>query len=388
MKRIAVFVPVGTFDHQTGVINAIKCFALHGYKVDVFTVRNKLYPKVNIDSPNVHITYMPFSYKAQRESRILITLVFLLWIFVSGSRFNYPLVFAAGIRGLFSAYVYSLFRPVQIINYQTELYVDNNPSSVFSRLFKKLERSAAKRSSFTIEHDENRREILCQDLGIDISQVVVVPNSPCGPAKCSSSTYLHNLLDVSIRRKILLAPGTIGEAFASTKVVRLTQSLPDEWRCVLHSVHPRSAEETYIKRLMELNHHDRVVFSLSPVAYSQVNEVISSATIGLVLYSGQSGLNMSSVGLSSGKLSHFLKLGIPVIVSDLPGLSDFVRLHKVGEVLENEYDLAKLVQKIDSDILAYRKRCLDCFNEFLAYERHFEKVIEHIEEPILEVACV
>jgi glycosyltransferase involved in cell wall biosynthesis len=379
MKKIAVFAPVGTIDHQTGIINAINSFAKNDYVVDVFTVRNTYYPEPRFDFQNIKVYYMPFSYKSRHESRILVTILFLLWIVAAHSRDLYPLVFAGGVRGLFAAYIYSLFHPtVEIINYQTELYLNSGYSSRTELLFKSIERRAAKRSFITIEHDDQRRELLCNDLGLDKDSVLVIPNSPCGPGQQLSSRYLHEQLGISQECKILLAPGSVSEYFESSKVVEISQSLHDPWRCVLHSVQPRTLNEPYIKKLIELNSKEKVIFSLTPVPYSEINNILASAEIGLILYSSELGENISNVGLSSGKLSHFLKLGVPVIVSNLPGLSDFVQEHKIGEVLVRQEDLPILIEKISVDIIEYRKRCVICFNTYLAYESAFAKVIDSI----------
>ena len=52
----------------------------------------------------------------------------------------------------------------------------------------------------------------------------------------------------------------------------------------------------------------------------QVEQVFASAFIGLVVYSDGWGENFSTVGLASGKLSFFLRNGIPVIVNSIPAL--------------------------------------------------------------------
>jgi glycosyltransferase involved in cell wall biosynthesis len=179
--------------------------------------------------------------------------------------------------------------------------------------------------------------------------------------------------------KILLNPGSLSEAFDSSRVVSIAQNLDNQWRCVVHSAAQIESNDPYLRRLEGLNKNSRVIFSLNPVPYSQIDELLGSAQIGLVLYSSQLGQNTSSVGLASGKLSHFLKLGIPVIVSNLPGLADFVITHKVGAVLEQDDDLPRLLQLIDSDIDSYRERCIKCFNDYLSYEVSFQKIINYIQ---------
>lgn len=378
LKEVAVFAPMGTLDTQTGILNAAECFAASGYTVTVFTVRNKLYSEPQFSHENITVKFFPLTYSAQRESRVLVTLAFTLWMILTSFLHRHIAIFAGGVRGLISAYFYSFFRPIPIVNYQTELYIENKLDTKGAALFKAIERRAAQKSLITIEHDEQRSELLCADLHIDRSKVVIVPNAPFGPAVLASSHYLYDSLGIDHRYKLLLNPGSLSEFFDSSRAVQISQRLGAEWLCVIHSAQPRTLDDPYIEKLVSLNQCTKVQFSLDPIPYSEINDLLGSARIGLVLYSSQMGQNTASVGLASGKLSHFLKLGVPVIVSDLPGLADFVRQHQVGEVLTDD-DLPSLVDKIDRNIDDYRKRCVKCFDEHLAYEVSFAKVIELIE---------
>lgn len=378
VKRISVFAPLGALDHQTGILNAVNCYAAAGYEVDVLTVRNVKFPAPAFAAPNVRVRYMPWTFDSEREPRTLVTLLFSLWVLLVVWR-SHPLIFAGGIRGLLAAYAYSLFRNARIVNYQTELYVGSKLDTPAARLFKALERRAAQRSDFSIEHDAERRDLMAADLGVAADSIVIVPNAPVGPAKLHRSTFLHRLLRLDEEMPLLLCAGTLSESFESSTVVRAAQTLPAGWRCVLHSAQPRKPDDPYLAELRALDRADRVTFSIEPVAYSQIDEVMGSARIGIALYSSSIGHNYAAVGLASGKLSHFLKIGVPVIVSPLPGLAKFVRDHGVGEVLEDPQQLGALVERIMEDEDGYRARALRCFDAYLSYEQAFRKVLERTE---------
>jgi hypothetical protein len=318
---------------------------------------------------------MPVAFDSDREPRTLVTVMFLGWVILLGLWRRRPLVFAGGIRGLVAAYGYSWLQRCEFVNYQTELYIGAKLDTWANRLFKALERRAAQRACLTIEHDEGRRELLLADLRVDPARVAIVPNAPRGPAARRSSDFLHRGFGLAPDTPLLLCPGTISPLFCSEQVVEAAQALPAPWRCVLHSAQPRSRSDPYIASLLALDGNQRVIFSLAPIAYDQIDELLGSAAIGLALYASASGANTSSVGLASGKLSHFLKLGVPVIVSPLPGLADFVRRHGVGEVLEHSAQLPALVSRIERDLAGYQQRALECFDAHLAYERAFDAVL-------------
>ncbi len=366
---------MGTIDHQTGMLNAARCFAAAGYNVDMLTVRNKRFLAPVFESSKVNIRYLPWSFDADREPRLVVTLLFTLWMLFDW-RHAHRVIFAGGIRGLVAAYAYSWFRKTRIVNYQTELYVGDKLDTRAARLFKAIERAAAQRSEITIEHDAQRRELLIADLGVRPEQVVVVPNAPCGPGRIKTSTLLHQHLGLNVCTPVLLCPGTMTPAFDTATAVRFAQSLPTEWRCVIHSAQPRTEDDPYVQELKALDTQRRVDFSLQPLPYAQIDELLSSARIGLVLYSSEVGQNTSAVGLASGKLSHFLKLGVPVIVSPLPGLADFVLEHGVGVVLHQPNNAAQLIAQIEADFEGFRARARACFDEHLSYDRAFRAVLD------------
>jgi glycosyltransferase involved in cell wall biosynthesis len=377
-RQVTIYAPMGTLDHQTGILNAVRCFAAAGYDVEVMTVRNRRYTPTRFGEPNVR---MPVSFDSEPEPRWAVTLLFVAWA-AWRALWNPPrLVFAGGIRGLFAAWAVSLLRRMRYVNYQTELYIGAKLDTRLARLVKAVERSAAQKALVTIEHDPQRCGLLSDDLGVPMARIVVVPNAPVGPARALSSTFLHERLQLPADTPLLVCPGTLSDAFQSRQVVTAAQGLPPGWRCVLHSAQPRSEQEPYIRELQALNTASRVVFSLAPIPYANIDQLMASARAGIVLYASELGQNTATVGLASGKLSHFLKIGVPVIVSPLPGLADFVREHRVGEVLEQPGQLPELLARIAADAAGYRERALKCFEEQLSYERHFRAVLQRVEAP-------
>jgi glycosyltransferase involved in cell wall biosynthesis len=377
-RRVAVLAPAGRLDHQPGVINAVKCFTTAGYTVDVFSIRNIYHLEASFPAASVTIHYLPIKFCSVKEPRIWAMVLFTLWL-PWVMRGHYDAVYAAGVRGLLAARVASLFRSQRLINLQLELSLPDKVTGSPGRLFKQIERHAIRSSWLSLIHDDQRAAMLCADAGIGREQIEIIPNAPCGPGIIKSSKFLHERLGLPSQTRILLSPGTVDPVFASEEIVVASQALPESWRCVIHSVVPISHEDPFIGRLRSLNIRGRVLFSLQPVPYEEIDEIFGSATIGLALYGSCGGANITEVGLASGKLCHFLKLGIPVIVSDYPVLREFVLRHKVGLPLAELTDLPKLVSIIEMDYEGYRKRSVECFDRELAFETHFGKVLDRLE---------
>ena len=147
----------------------------------------------------------------------------------------------------------------------------------------------------------------------------------------------------------------------------------------MHSAQPRELTEPYIRQVTAANLQGRTYLSLKPVAYEQLDQVLASGRIGLAIYGDVGGENTTEVGLASGKLCGFLRLGIPVVVSDYPMLRDFVQGHRVGIAISDLRMLADAINTIEADYVGYRKRAASAFDRFLAFENHFAEVLRRLE---------
>lgn len=373
--RISIFAPFGALDHQTGILNAVRAFARADFDVDVYTIRNLHHQEPRIDSARVKIHFMPWKFAREREPRELVTLLFSIWILSSFWR-RHRVIFAGGLRGLFAAWIYSWFRRTHIVNYQMELYLLPAGGNAVPGLFKRLERKAAQASLVSIEHSEERKALLAADLCLPPESIVVVPNSPLGPARAHVSSLLHDRLGIARDVRLVVFPGTLSEEFLASGVVRAAAGLPSGWVCVLHSNVQRDAKDPYLLELNALATGAPVRLSLEPVSYGAIDDLMGSARIGLAVYSSDAGLNWSTVGLASGKLSHFLRVGVPVIVSNSPGLAEFVAETGAGEVIADLSGLASAVARIEGAWEEYSHRALQAFDRYLAFERNFDPVVQ------------
>lgn len=379
--KIAILAPMGAVDHQPGIMHAAEAFADAGYTVDLFLVRNFRYPEPQFTSPRIRMFWMPLKFDAVRESRWLASVAFSLWL-PWVARDDYAAVFAGGVRGLFAAWFLSIFRRCRIINLQLELYVGSKLNTRAARFFKWWERQAISSCWLSLIHDERRAQMLAADAGIPRSSIELLPNAPRGAGRISMSRMLHTRFSLPEKIFLLVAPGTISPAFESEETVRAAQALPEEWRCVIHSAQPRGREDCYIRQLEAANVRKRALFSLDPVPFAQVEELMASATIGLALYGRSGGPNTTEVGLASGKLCHFLQLGVPVIVSDFPSLREFVLTHRIGLPLRDFAELPKLIAEIEADLAGYRSRAAACFTRELSFDTHFRRVLDRLDREI------
>lgn len=375
MPRIAVLAPSGGLDHQPSVLNAITCFRDSGCSVDVFSIRNSYFNEPQIEG--VTFRYLPVRFHSSREPRTLVSLLFAAWALMNVGK-KYDALFAGGIRALFAAWFVTRFRPNRVINLQLELYIGEKLDTHLGSLFKWLERRAVCTSWANIVQDQTRADMFSNDVGIELSRIDIVPNAPLGPALRLDSDLLRQRFSIPRTRRLLLSPGTFGPLFQTRELAEASRHLPPDLVCVLHSASGARDDDEFVKELHSVNPGDSLLLSLEPVPYEQIDELMASADIGVALYGAAGGMNTTEVGLASGKLCQFLKVGKPVIVSNYKVLREFVEKYKCGIAIDGADQVAQAATTIIADYEEYSNGAIRAFDDELAFEKHFSVIVKRL----------
>jgi hypothetical protein len=277
-------------------------------------------------------------------------------------------VIGVGIRGLVVAARLKK-RGMRVGYHSLELYPTQEAHSIAQKFFKAIERRAHRKMDFTIVQDAMRAELLARYNGVNSQGMVLLPVSPLGPAEVKRSTYLHEKLGIAKDRKIVLYAGTVDAPFSvANELIAESERWPAEYVLVVHS---NAVVQAPLR-------HSRAVFSSEPVRYAEIDKLMSSAYVGLALYK-PSDDNMKYIGLSSGKMSEYLRYGVPVIASDLPIMGELVRETSCGVAISNVPEVGAALQTIAADYAGYCGRAVNCFDKKLAQGNYIDGVIAAIE---------
>jgi hypothetical protein len=85
------------------------------------------------------------------------------------------------------------------------------------------------------------------------------------------------------------------------------------------------------------------------------------------------------MGAASGKLSHYLKCGLPAITSDTPSLRRLVEGSGCGACVGSPDAVAAAAARIFADLPGYRTRALRCYQEKLEFGRFFGNLLQRLE---------
>jgi glycosyltransferase involved in cell wall biosynthesis len=377
-RQVAIFFPSGHLELVPSIKTIAIALADYGYKIDLYVAENLHSPKPRIDHANVILNILPWKQRHVYEQVPLLLAVFSIWAFSLCIRKPYLCYIGAGIRGLYTSALLSAFTRVPFIYHSLELYPSWESKSLAQRISKFLERWSNRLASFTIIQDEERACLLAQDNNIPIENIVIIPNAPMGEAEHKRSNYLHKKLSIPENKKIILYAGNIFAPYSmSLELVQAAQYWPEDWVLVLHNNLIVDAE--YYIQLQKSDKNGRVMFSRDPVPYEELEDLVSSADIGLALYK-PTDANMLHVGLSSGKLMHYLKCGVPVIVNDLPGLKDVVDRYECGLCVQDVREVGNAVKLIFSDYNRYIERALLAFNNSFKAEIYLPHLLTCIRQ--------
>jgi hypothetical protein len=196
-------------------------------------------------------------------------------------------------------------------------------------------------------------------------QLIYFPVSIPGCFVEKRSDYLHNTLNIPAEKKIILYFGAIYE---ERKVEELTkaceQFASDKFMLVLHGAGEFSHLVTNSEKARPSNRL---------VDYSDIQKIISSATIGIAFYDN-SWPNTRLTAFSSEKIARYLQAGVP-----------FVALENDNYLkLKNEFNCCELINNFD-ELESAVNRIMERYDDYvgnckLAYQKYYN--IENAIKPL------
>lgn len=188
-------------------------------------------------------------------------------------------------------------------------------------------------------------------------------------------------------RSVLLYVGNVQEEKGGTKMIETMRHVATE--------HPKAllfviggGTDSYMNHLQELVEQyglsDNVVLN-GPVDYDQVNPYLANADIAVQIY--QPGL-WTSRSMASSSVFRYMGFGLPLVVSDLPGMGQQVRTYECGVTAppdDEEAIAAEISKLLTNPELANElgKRGRQLVEERYNWSVEKERFLEEM-EPVLE----
>lgn len=395
-KQIKMFFWEGWTSVAPTIINLANSFGENGHLVTIYTrfKRNKFAPSPNYHS-NVKVMkiretlilryFQAFLRRIKLpEFQIFRSTVFYFNFIIRIKSLLIPRRFSTliGIDGTGLHWANSL-KPKQstIVYLSLEIqdrvltYNQDNLSYYIKEQERKIHRNFV---SLTLIQDLFRWDILrrANNLSLTSAGFAILTNSPrAGDHRRSfEGNFYESRLGIDPGTFKILSAGVIDDSVLSAEVASAFKSFIDkEVYLIYHERVKRDRNESYLKQIQELG-GKRLILSLDPVPYELIWKVYASADVGLVFYNKAFGSNYSSIIGASGKLSHYLKYGLPVIALDLPGFKDLFEEYNCGIVISHPDKLQEAYEAIRRNYDMMKKGALSCYKECYDFDNQFQNI--------------
>ena len=288
---------------------------------------------------------------------------------------RYKCVIGVEPSGLMAASVLGKKFSIPYIYYNMELHSKSDFKDSHEWAVKNIEEEFHKGALFTITQDDARAEIMVKENAVACNTMVTIPVCADGEPFKEKTNILRERLGIDPDKIIILYAGFLAEWAMCEEIAIAAQTWPDKFVLVLHS-HGYDAP-AYIAKLKKYA-GTKVYFSENPVLYAELPEFLASADIGVALYRNL-GKNFTLIGSASGKIAHYLKSGLPIIVNNYPGISNTVESFNCGIGIDNPSSLANAIQKICDNYAEMRQGAFQCYEERYRFSRHCQKVLDKLE---------
>ena len=172
----------------------------------------------------------------------------------------------------------------------------------------------------------------------------------------------------------------ISDYVCSKSLAHAFASIDNGCALMFHGVDQKGLEDPYIQLLQQVNSKN-LFLSLNPVPFEQVDQIYASSTIGLAFYANM-GDNFTKIGMASGKLAFYLKHGKPVLVSNLPSLSQLVEKYKFGIVINEPSNAQEIKLAIDTILGSYNTYSNNaklCFKAEFDFETKIKPILSFMD---------
>jgi len=413
VTRVALVYPRANIDTVPSLVGAAEALADHGYDVDllVFTLAGQ--PTPRFSSPRIRVRSLGVEGLADHSSVGLRGLVKRAgWLpdaaraplargyqvigasLAHGSRLAArartavleraePFACVIGVDPDGLALAQSLAHGAPLGYYSLELLLSYELTTAAEEQLKAAERTLSQQAAFVVVQDEERGRLLADDNRIPWPNVVLVPNSPPGPARRLPSRYWHARFDLPTESRVVVHSGSLGDWTGIEAIVDSAADWPAPWVLVIHTRYDAESSG-YVDDLRRRADPQRVRFSLRPVPRQEYDPLIDGADVGLAFYVPNNGSsftqrNVQTIGLSSGKLAYYLRAGLPVIVNAAASIADVVEARGGGLSVPDAAAIPSALNRIAANYSSFSAGATAFFDEHLDFGRAFGEVVRRID---------
>lgn len=290
------------------------------------------------------------------------------------------LVFAGRIKRLLN---------IKIIYASFEILFKDEITSEKKKKIKTLENKYSGHVDLVIVQDKKRENLLksVNNFKPD-TKILNIPVAPQKTENLSTGYDIHNDLGIPVDKKIVVYSGSLQRWSGINEILELlSEKWNEEFWLVIHSHYTLNENDELKKRIDDLiNKKMNVTFHNKPFYdYRNYAEFLSKCDIGIALYFPDSidyyaGKNIEEIGLSSGKFSTYMMLGIPTVTTSNGIYKELNKKYNFGCTIDNTGEIPEALRSIKNDYDKKVKGCCEIFSKVLDPESGTDDLMNNIEE--------
>jgi hypothetical protein len=287
---------------------------------------------------------------------------------------EYDLVIGVDRHGLIEASILSRLTGTPFVFLSFEIMFESETSS----RYKRMERRASNTVSLWMVQDEVRAGQLLAENRLQPAAKMLLPLASAGHGDLSARR-LRDHLHVPADKQVAIVIGSVTGWSMVARILRGVASWPPNWALVVHERHGRTraslgSDLTAVRSLLG----ERIFISDSAsTTVDDLGSILAGVSVGLAFYEPDfkgfhSGRNLKYLGLASGKISTYLRYGIPVIMNDIGLYAEEARRYQFGRVAS---DPEAIRDHLDACLDEhYRSNAQDYFSKKLDFDNFREGV--------------
>ena len=289
------------------------------------------------------------------------------------------LIIAVDRFGLIDAYYKSCINKTPYIYMSFEIFFgDENKYG-----YKSLEVLASKKIQFWTVQDCVRGALQAEENGLNRNRCMYIPIGSSGGGG-PSATRLRDRLGIEFGKKVAIMIGGIYDWTMVEEIIQSTSSWPSDWVLILHDRYGNTK-----KSLIDLGvnieswaNKNIFISEEAPDMVDDLGSVLSGISVGLAFYrpnyiGGYCGKNLQYLGFASGKISTYLRHGVPIIVNEIGLYADAARTHGFGIVVDRPSGIDDALHMITDGKFEIASR--KYFHEKLDFNNYKDEFMQRLE---------
>lgn len=364
MKKVGLFFDRTYVDAHYCFTELARKFAENGYAVDLYYTATSSNSTPTFFNEKIRVLEFPVSNFAKIE----------FWYknILTKDR-KYDLLIATPIFGLLLAQQVAYFQKIPLYYLADEVF-DPEIQWHYIKNFDKVkaeEKRINQTCAGTIALGELRYEY--QKKINDLPEAhphFVLPNAPSGPAERIKTNFLRDLVGIQDDKPIVLFIGTMYWKLAQ-KVWEEARNYKDE---NFHMVfHMRTVGLT-----KDFEKHPFIHYSGLPMPQYLMNYLVSSASLGLVLYEKEDPKEARN-GWTGGKIGTYLKNCMPLIAGNQDIFKHFEE-NGIGKFWDGRSEILPLINETLNISDSLSKNIPAFYEKEYAYDQFFPAFLKHVEK--------